>query len=120
MGKITKSIQVKQTSHLWYFSIQSLVSIWDAQHHKSQCAHSWLIQGHTDAPNKHASLGMPWLVSHVQYFETLQAESVFLKVATGKVNFSPDKVQVIGISPDPVEKQKSFVEKEKSTVSLIP
>lgn len=59
-------------------------------------------------------------MSHVQYFETLQAESVFLKVATGKVNFSPDKVQVIGISPDPVEKQKSFVEKEKLTVSLIP
>lgn len=59
-------------------------------------------------------------MSHVQYFETLQAESVFLQVATGKVNFSPDKVQVIGISPDPVEKQKSFVEKEKSTVSLIP
>ena len=30
--------------------------------------------------------------------------------------FKPGKVQIIGISPDPVEKQKAFVEKEKLTV----
>lgn len=36
---------------------------------------------------------------------------------TEKVDFSPDKIQIIGISPDPVEKQKAFVEKEKLTVS---
>lgn len=40
--------------------------------------------------------------------------------STEKVNFSPEKVQIIGISPDPVEKQKAFVEKEKLTASFIP
>ena len=33
-----------------------------------------------------------------------------------KDTFKPGKVQIIGISPDPVEKQKAFVEKEKLTV----
>ncbi|KAF9454712.1 peroxiredoxin Q [Macrolepiota fuliginosa MF-IS2] len=36
-----------------------------------------------------------------------------------KVGFSPDKVQIIGISPDPVEKQKTFVEKEKLTYPVL-
>jgi peroxiredoxin Q/BCP len=36
--------------------------------------------------------------------------------STEKDNFKPGQVQIIGISPDPVEKQKAFVEKEKLTV----
>lgn len=36
-----------------------------------------------------------------------------------KDNFQPGKVQVIGISPDPVEKQKLFVEKEKLTYPVL-
>ena len=39
---------------------------------------------------------------------------------TEKDIFKPGKVQIIGISPDPVEKQKVFVEKEKLTVLHIP
>ena len=34
-----------------------------------------------------------------------------------KDTFKTGSVQIIGISPDPVEKQKQFVEKEKLTVS---
>jgi len=33
--------------------------------------------------------------------------------------FKPGKVQIIGISPDPVEKQKAFVEKEKLTYPVL-
>jgi len=33
--------------------------------------------------------------------------------------FKPGKVQIIGISPDPVEKQKTFVEKEKLTYPVL-
>ena len=36
-----------------------------------------------------------------------------------KDTFKPDKIQIIGISPDPVEKQKAFVEKEKLTVRYL-
>jgi len=41
---------------------------------------------------------------------------MFTTLPTEKDNFKPGKVQIIGISPDPVEKQKAFVEKEKLTV----
>ncbi|KAL9711023.1 hypothetical protein Ac2012v2_005563 [Leucoagaricus gongylophorus] len=43
----------------------------------------------------------------------------FRNAVAEKVNFSPDKVQVIGISPDPVERQKTFVEKEKLTYPVL-
>lgn len=36
-----------------------------------------------------------------------------------KDTFKPGKVQIIGISPDPVEKQKAFVEKEKLTYPVL-
>ncbi|KAF8908882.1 thioredoxin-like protein [Gymnopilus junonius] len=39
-------------------------------------------------------------------------------VAT-KDTFKPGKVQIIGISPDPVEKQKAFVEKHKLTYPVL-
>lgn len=35
-----------------------------------------------------------------------------------KDTFKPEKVQIIGLSRDSVEKQKQFVEKEKLTVSI--
>ncbi|KAF5360469.1 hypothetical protein D9756_004729 [Leucocoprinus leucothites] len=43
----------------------------------------------------------------------------FRDLVAEKATFSPDKVQVIGISPDPVEKQKAFVEKEKLTYPVL-
>jgi len=36
-----------------------------------------------------------------------------------KDTFKPGKVQIIGISPDPIEKQKTFVEKEKLTYPVL-
>ncbi|KAF8817025.1 peroxiredoxin Q [Phlegmacium glaucopus] len=36
-----------------------------------------------------------------------------------KDTFKPGKVQIIGISPDPLEKQKAFVEKEKLTYPVL-
>ena len=36
--------------------------------------------------------------------------------SSGKETFKSSKVKVIGISSDPVEKQKEFVEKQKLTV----
>ena len=36
-----------------------------------------------------------------------------------KDTFKPDQVQIIGISPDSVDKQKAFVEKEKLTVYFL-
>ncbi|PPQ65863.1 hypothetical protein CVT26_000797 [Gymnopilus dilepis] len=36
-----------------------------------------------------------------------------------KDTFKPGKVQIIGISPDPVEKQKAFVEKHKLTYPVL-
>ncbi|KAF8964287.1 thioredoxin-like protein [Flammula alnicola] len=36
-----------------------------------------------------------------------------------KDTFKPGKVQIIGISPDPVEKQKAFVEKENLTYPVL-
>ena len=36
-----------------------------------------------------------------------------------KDTFKPDQVQIIGISPDSVEKQKAFVEKDKLTVYFL-
>lgn len=40
-----------------------------------------------------------------------------LEQPTEKMNFSADKVEIIGVSPDPVDKQEAFVTKEKLTVS---
>ncbi|KAG6900172.1 hypothetical protein C0993_001884 [Termitomyces sp. T159_Od127] len=39
-----------------------------------------------------------------------------VNILAEKIAFKPGKVQIIGISPDPVDKQKWFVEKEKLTV----
>jgi peroxiredoxin Q/BCP len=36
-----------------------------------------------------------------------------------KDTFKPGKVQIIGISPDPVDKQKAFVEKQKLTYPVL-
>jgi len=36
-----------------------------------------------------------------------------------KDTFKPGKVQIIGISPDPIEKQKTFVEKQKLTYPVL-
>jgi len=36
-----------------------------------------------------------------------------------KDTFKTDQVQIIGISPDSLEKQKAFVEKEKLTVYFL-
>jgi hypothetical protein len=38
-------------------------------------------------------------------------------VVSEKEVFKSSQIQVIGISPDPVDKQKDFVEKQKLTVS---
>ena len=46
----------------------------------------------------------------------IEIQRSILTTFTEKDTFKPGKVQIIGISPDPVEKQKLFVEKEKLTV----
>ncbi|KAJ3564565.1 hypothetical protein NP233_g8214 [Leucocoprinus birnbaumii] len=43
----------------------------------------------------------------------------FRDLVAEKPIFSSDKVQIVGISPDPVEKQKAFVEKEKLTYPVL-
>lgn len=46
----------------------------------------------------------------------IETQRSMLTISAEKDTFKPGKVQIIGISPDPVEKQKLFVEKEKLTV----
>ncbi|KAF8158391.1 peroxiredoxin Q [Crassisporium funariophilum] len=43
----------------------------------------------------------------------------FRNAVAEKDTFKPGKVQIIGISPDNVEKQKAFVEKEKLTYPVL-
>ena len=41
-----------------------------------------------------------------------------LSLDTGREAFKSSKVLVVGVSADPVEKQKEFVEKQKLTVRI--
>ena len=59
------------------------------------------------------------MLSQVRITLSLLVSSMLSKDLDGHVEkdtFKPDQVQIIGISPDSVEKQKAFVEKEKLTV----
>ena len=55
-----------------------------------------------------------WAHKHNRSGVTLRQSSV-----TEKTTFKPEKSQVIAISPDPVEKQKEFVEKQNLPVSAV-
>lgn len=53
---------------------------------------------------------------------SVQTTATFLQLLslrTGKEAFQTDKALVVGISSDPVEKQKDFVEKQKLTVRQL-
>ena len=43
-------------------------------------------------------------------------QQILKVVGTGREIFKSSKVEIVGISADPVEKQKEFVEKQKLTV----
>ncbi|EKM79444.1 hypothetical protein AGABI1DRAFT_114007 [Agaricus bisporus var. burnettii JB137-S8] len=43
----------------------------------------------------------------------------FRDAVAEKMNFSADKVEIIGVSPDPVDKQEAFVTKEKLTYPVL-
>jgi len=73
-----------------------------------------VLQGRMGAQRRRASSAMPLLVC-IMYVLFRNSDNITLH--TEKDTFGSDKVQVVGISPDSVAKQKSFVEKNKLTVS---
>jgi hypothetical protein len=65
-----------------------------------------------DVRSRPVSSEMRWQVS----YSMIVLKNIDRDNFVEKDIFKPGKVQIIGISPDPVEKQKAFVEKEKLTV----
>ena len=57
---------------------------------------------------------MPWKVRSGQ--ECIKISDTENSLRAGREIFKHSKVQVIGVSADPVNKQKEFVEKQKLTV----
>ena len=75
------------------------------------------VQGHTGAPRKHAnSATLSSVRAHCASGTWDRAYSFI----TERESFKTTQAQVIGISSDPVEKQKEFVDKHKLTVRRLP
>lgn len=72
---------------------------------------------HMDVRRRHVNSEMHLQVSSSLILDRNATESDLSSVHTEKEVFKDDRALVIGISPDSVEKQKIFVEKQKLTVS---
>lgn len=59
------------------------------------------------------------LTAHVGTYGCTKEACQFRDAIAEKDTFKAGSAQIIGISPDPVKKQKQFVDKEKLTVSAI-
>lgn len=69
------------------------------------------------APRRRASSATP---SPVRGSPPLRALQLTACGVPEKESFSSAKVEIVGISPDPVDKQRLFVEKQKLTVRTCP
>jgi hypothetical protein len=81
------------------------------------CVHPFVAQEHSVALARLVNFVMHWLVCTLTFLHrcVLCIEHGFAE----KEIFKRTDVQVIGISPDPVPKQKQFVESQKLTVRCL-